>query len=271
MNLYFQKPGDTMSEHLAWQWYSNIPIEVADGFLDKDQRSYIAEYYNEAGLLRRWRRPFFRHHYARTFAAAQSFLFSVSKEQPVILDIGCGTGTQSLAFALLGAKVISLDMDDLALDILRRRKDFYERETGRALDIQIKNADVFTFNYASIAPIDGVYSLFAFNMMQPSKKLISIIAPHMSKESRIAILDGNRSFLASRFLSWRRRNTLSPTELANEFRQHGYTIVDHYGGVVFPPLLWCCLPYALLSRMDGWLRCRSWLFPVSHQILAGRR
>lgn len=271
MNLYFPKPGDTMSEHLAWQWYSNIPIEVADGFLDKDQRSYIAEYYNEAGLLRRWRRPFFRHHYAKTFAAALSFLFSVPKKQPVILDLGCGAGTQSLAFALLGAKVISLDMDDLALNILRRRKDFYERKTGRPLDIQIKNADVFTFNYAGIAPIDGVYSLFAFNMMQPSKKLISLIAPHMSKEGRIAILDGNRLFWASRFFSWRRRNTLSPTELEAAFGQYGFFILGHYGGVVFPPALWCLLPYALLSRLDSWLGRRSWLLPVSHQILAGRR
>ncbi len=271
MDLYLPKPGDKLTELLAWQWYSNISFEVADGFLDKEQRLYMTSYYDEAGLLRRWRSFFFRHHYAKTFAAALTFLLSVPKKQPVILDLGCGSGTQSLAFALFGAKVISLDMDDLALNILRRRKDFYERKTGRTLDIQIKNADVFTFNYASIAPIDGVYSLFAFNMMQPSKKLISLIAPHMSKESSIAILDGNRSFWASRFFSWRRRNTMSPTELENDFRQYGYTIIDHYGGVIFPPPLWCCLPYALLSRVDGWLGCRSWLFPVSHQILAGRR
>lgn len=271
MGLYFPKPGDKLTEHLAWQWYSNIPIEVADEFLGKERSDYMAEYYNEAGLLRRWRKPFFRHHYAKTFAATVSFLFSMTEKHPVILDLGCGTGTQSLAFALLGAKVIALDMDDLALDILQRRKDFYERKTGRPLDIQIENANVFTFNYSRIAPIDCVYSLFAFNMMQPSNRLISLIATHMSKESRIAILDGNRSFWASRFFSWRRRNTLSPIELEHDFRQYGYTIVDHYGGVVFPPLLWYCLPYALLSRMDGWLGCRSWLFPVSHQIFAGRR
>ena len=270
-NLCLLKPGDILSENLIWQWYSNISIEVADGFLNKDQRRYLCEYYVEAGLLRKWRRPFFRHHYARTFAAALSFLFSIPKKRPVILELGCGTGTQSLALALLGAKVISLDMDNQALEILYRRKDFYEQQTGRILEIQTCNSDVFSFDYSSIAPIDGLYSLFAFNMMQPSKNLISLVMPYMCKESRIAILDGNCSCWVSRLFPWRRRNVLSPIELEAEMERTEFTTVGHFGGVVFPPALWCCLPYSLLSNLDIWLGCQSWHLPVSHQILASRR
>ena len=267
--LYLPKPGDKLIDALAWEWYSNIPIEIADGFLDKDQQRYLSEYYIEAGLLRKWRQPFFRQHYAKTLAATVAFLFS-HKQKPIILDLGCGTGTQSLLFALLGARVISLDMDDVALDILRLRHNFYEKATNRSLHMKIEQADVLTYDYAKIAPLDAVYSLFAFNMMQPNKNLIARIAPYMSQKSKIAVLDGNRSFWVSRYFHWRRRNTLSPEEFENEIKQYGFSISDHYGGVVFPPFLWCILPNALLHKIDMSLGAKSWLFPISHHMLADR-
>jgi SAM-dependent methyltransferase len=270
MDLYLPRPNDQFTDQDSWKWYGNISIELKTDLFSSEYKAYLEKYYIEAGLLRRWRRPFFRHHYARTFALAVSFLFANPDRKPVILDLGCGTGTQSLAFALLGAKVFCLDMDSMALDILNERKKFYERQSGRALDIQIWSADVFGFNYASIAPIDGVYSLFAFNMMQPSRDLISLLAPHMSDNGKIALLDGNRLCWASRVLPWRRRNVLSPKELEAELRKYGFSTADHYGGVTFPPAFWRCFPYPLLSRMDSCLASRSWVFPVSHQILAGR-
>jgi len=270
MSLYIPNPGDMLTENTAWKWYSNISAEIDSAFLDDKQRNHMMSYYYEAGLLRAWRSPFFRYHYARTFAAASSFLLPTSESQPLILDLGCGTGTQSIAFALLGANVISLDMDNLALDILKKRKSFYEEQAGRCLNIRVLNADVMQVDYNLYAPIDGIYSLFAFNLMQPSFRLLSTIVPHMSDKGRIVLLDGNRLSWVSRLLPWRRRSVLSPLEMTDTLNKFNFEVVDHHGGVVFPPIFWSSAPYAALSRLDHWLGRKSWFFPVSHQIYAAR-
>lgn len=269
-NLCILNPDDTLSESRIWQWYLNVYFEVSTGFLNKDQQSYLMDYYSEAGLLRGWRCPFFRYHYAGSFTASLKFLLSGTKKKPFILDLGCGTGTQTLAFALMGAKVLALDMDDSALDILRKRIVFYERKANRTLDIRVQKANVFNFDFESIGPVDGMYSLFAFNMMQPSTKLISMLVRCLSDECRIVILDGNRTCWVPRLFAWRRRCVLSPVELRDEFVKCGFLIHDHYGGVVFPPALWFILPYTFLSRLDSWIGRQSWLYPISHQIMVQR-
>jgi len=77
MKLCLPNTYDTLSEQFLWEWYSNIPIEIDVGFLNKRQISYLSKYYTEAGLLRKWKSSFFRHHYSRPFAAALSFLLSI--------------------------------------------------------------------------------------------------------------------------------------------------------------------------------------------------
>jgi SAM-dependent methyltransferase len=267
MELYLPKNYENFTQGNSWRWYNNIPIELKTSFLSLEYSSYFKEYYIEAGLLRRWRRPFFRYHYARTFALAVSFLFPNHNNKPVILDLGCGTGTQSIAFALLGAKVIALDMDETALQILEKRKAFYEQQLNYSIDIEIHKADVFKFNYEKVGPIDGVFSLFAFNMMKPTDRLLGLIFPHISDRGKFSILDGNKSCWASIFPS-RKRIVLSPEELSHLFTANGYVIQSHYGGVVFPPALWTLFPYYLLGKMDSWIGSLSWLFPISHLLLA---
>jgi predicted RNA methylase len=95
----------------AWPLYQNVQQELKEGFLCDDECRYLAEYYQEVGLLRRWRKAFLME----------------GRQQPMIVDLGCGTGTQSIYFALKGARVAAIDMDETALVILRKRKEFYER------------------------------------------------------------------------------------------------------------------------------------------------
>lgn len=269
MQLFFPKPGDRLTEELVWRWYCNIPIELENHVFDKAQHDHFYEYYSEGGVLRPWRRPYFRHHLARTFTAAISFLMEHAGESHTIIDLGCGVGTQSLALAMLGARVVAMDMDAVALDTLRTRKAFYERHAHRLLDIQICETDAFEFDYASVGPIDGLYSLFAFNMMQPSSILVDHITPHLSPHARIVILDGNNRSWMPRLLPWRRRSVWSPEQANQEFVQRGFRIVLHEGGAVLPPLLWPFLSYQAGATLDRMLR-RGWFLPISHLILAER-
>lgn len=274
MNIYLPKPGDVLSEKHVLQWYSNIRAEFDEGILGLAEKAHmIANKTSESAFLLTWRRSFFRQHFVKTFTQAVSFLFAGSKRQPVILDLGCGMGTQSLAFAFLGARVVAMDVDAVALRIFEHRKEFYERQSLLKLDIEIVNSSAFDFDYSNIAPIDGLYSLFAFNLMQPSRQLVSRIAPCMSGSGRISILDGNCSCWVPRLLPWRRRQllSLSPIEMEAELEKYNFDVMRHHGGIVLPPVLWCCLPYEWVGRLDSWLGCQSWGLPISHLMLARHR
>jgi SAM-dependent methyltransferase len=236
--------------------------------MGKKEADCFRDYYKEAGLLRWWRRPFFRFHFCRTFTKSASFILD-NGGKGTILDLGCGCGTQSIYLALKGARVIAIDLDKVALSALCQRKAFYEKLTGRKLDIEVHCEDVFKFDYASISPVAGIHSMFAFNLMQPSSGLIDRVMQHISTQARVAILDvNNRSWMA-RLLPWRRRAVWTPNEFRCELEQREYRVLTHEGGVVVPPLVWRVLPYQGLARVDRML-AGNWFWPISHLILGER-
>jgi SAM-dependent methyltransferase len=263
-------PSEGASEHNdVWSWYLNIPLELQEQFLSPAQSAYLSAYYRGAGLLRPWRRSFFRHHYSRTFAEAAHFILAALGGLPVV-DLGCGCGTQSLYLATKGSRVIALDVDGNALDVLRRRKAFYEDRMGRSLDLKVEQADALAFDYGEVAPIGGLHSMFSFNMMQPNTVLLDRMAPHWGPGARLAVLDGNSSCWLCRALPRRRRDVWSPLAFERALEKHGFGVREHSGGVAIPAPAWCCLPHGLLSRVDSWLS-RSWFFSASHLVLAVRQ
>lgn len=264
--LDLPKPADFTPAAIE-RWFANIPRELELGFLTEEESRYVHAYYSEAGLLRRWRRPFFLRHFAETIAPAAAHLLRTKSPRPTILDLGCGVGSQSLFFALNGAHVLAVDMDEIALDIFRKRQALYSELTGQSLDIEIVNGNVFDIDYASHAPIHGVYSLFAFNMMQPSGRLLDRLVPHLEDGAQLAVLDGNQSSLWSKLLRSFRRSVWLPKQMCSELEQRGFTTVSQKGGVALPPVLWAILPYSVANRIDQSL-VTSLLFSVSYQTLA---
>lgn len=249
-------------------WFDNISVELRSGIFESEEQEYVKSYYTESGLLRRWRRPFFLRHFAETFSEAAAYLFG-GKPDPVILDLGCGIGTQALFLALQGAKVVGLDLDDVALRIFRKRKTLYEASCGRQLDINILQENSLQAQYPRHAPIDGVYSLFAFNIMQPSGALLNALVPNLSACARWAVLDGNNVSIWCKLLPSRRRNVWSPAEMRQHLERSGFKVESQRGGVTLPPPVWAVIPYSWAGRLDRWL-CRSPFLPVSCQTLAAR-
>lgn len=255
-----------MDSLAVWPWYVEIQDEIKDRFLDVDDKRAMREYYQEAGLFVWWRRPFFKRHFSESFARSARFLLQ-GKSSPRILDLGCGLGTQALILAGLGARVAAIDMDEKALEVLKKRKVYYEDRIKKKLDIEIIHADAFSFEYKSLGPLDGVHSMFAFNMMQPSLSLLTLLRSSLASGARLAVLDGNNLAWLPRVFPARRRDVLSPPAFEQAIEKMGFKIFFHEGGVALPPLLWRLGPSAWLKRVDGVLN-RGWLYPVSHHILA---
>ena len=154
--LYLPEPGTVLSEANVQAWFANIAVELAEASLDRGGKEALGAYYRDAGLLRPAKATCFRAHFARPMAIALRHLFGTGSPRPRILDLGCGMGTQSLLFALLGAEVLGVDLDGGALETLGARMLFYEQKCGRPLAIERFEADTFSFDYQAHGPFDGI-------------------------------------------------------------------------------------------------------------------
>ena len=259
----------TFEEKDVWRWYRNLPIELELLDITSDERQYLVDYYNEAGLLRSFRHGFFRRHYSESFFQAARFCLN-SQKGKLLLDLGAGAGTQSLFFALQGARVVSLDLDTTALNILKKRKACYEEQLGYELDIEVCEQNALDLNLQSGKKIDAIYSMFAFNMMQPSNQLLDQLMKFVSSNARFCVIDGNNRSWLSLLAPSRRRNAWSPKSFRAALEDRGFVIVEHKGGVALPPLLWSVpLLRSVAKTVDGLLR-RFWFLAISHQIMAQR-
>ena len=256
-------------ESAVWYWYRNIPEELSQSFLSSAEKKYLESYYHSAGLLRVWRRPYFRQHFSKNFARSVTFLLSDDAKK-TILDLGCGMGTQSLYFAFMGATVISLDSDERSLDILEKRIKFYQRISDSELDIRIQRSDAFDFHPDAVSLFDGLHSMFAFNMMQPSDSLLVHLISCSKPLTKIAIHDGNNQSWVPRLVPSRRRKVLSPQQLESQLERLEFDIISHDGAIALPPIFWAVLPGRSLVAPDRWL-CRSWFWSLSHHLLSERR
>ncbi len=262
--------GDTLTQYDIESWYHNINLELADVQLTIDQRDAFRGYYQEAGLVDRpAKQRFFLHHFGVPLSASVDHLVTTANvplgAAPVILDLGCGTGSQSLLFALLGASVSAVDMDSLVLGVLKKRKAFYEELAGRSLAINIVEEDAFSFCSQAEGLFDGVYSLFAFNTMQPSRELIAGLSRSMKNGGRLAIQDGNPTAWLNRL--FRRRDVLSPLQMSEELSHHGWQEAYQAGCTSVPYPVWNVVPNRLMRLIDNVLS-KSMFLAASYLTLA---
>lgn len=195
--------------------------------------------------------------------------FQLNKLPRRILDLGCGVGTQSLFFSLMGTEVICLDKNEKALSVFEKRKIYYEKVIGRQLKIQMYCADALSFNYKQIEPIDCVHSMFSGITL--SSRLITLFNEACTLDSSLAILDTN-------FASWKIRlkkprwiwRVLSPKEIKAELENNGWEVIEQAGGVSIPPAFWKIFPNKVLCAIDSRLRS-TLFFPVSYLTLAKRK
>jgi SAM-dependent methyltransferase len=231
MNL-FSPQGDweTFSMEDVHKFLANIRTELGILKFTEDEKDYLGRriytrYFNDK------ERPFFEYHFEPLIYKGVSELFK-GDQAPKILDIGCGTGMMSLLFALLGARVIGVDLDPLAMSICQKRKELYEENFG-SLDIEFYKADIFQFPFEKEAPFDGIYSLFAFNLMQPTRDLLRQCISSLNMGGKFVISDGNVSSIYRFFSS--QEGVLSPSKISDECRKNGCEISDLAIGCLFPP------------------------------------
>lgn len=95
-----------------------------------------------------------------------------SIKAPQVLDAGCGTGTESLWFALNGASVTGIDIDDAFLALADARRKELENTIGRALDCRFSRTPILKMS----GRFDLIWLENAFHHMEPRDRVVQKLA-----------------------------------------------------------------------------------------------
>lgn len=233
MNVYLPRNPEAFARADVGLFFDNVWLEIDQCRFTLRERDLL-----DGVMLGRFLSPatraFFLYHFSPIIEKAVRTIFE-RRPAPRILELGCGSGTMSLLFALLGAEVIGVDLDPAVVRACRKRQIFYESYAGK-LRLRFEAADAFEFPYRSAAPLDVVYSLFAFNMMQPTPRLLDLIRPALGPGGLLFISDGNNASIYNRL--FRSRLSLTPQGMQSALVERGFAPLETTYQCVLPA--WLC-------------------------------
>jgi SAM-dependent methyltransferase len=211
------------------RFYANYLHEAVSVPFDAAERAYLDDPKILGRIVEPATRPFFAYHVGAAVARVVRALVA-GRPRPRLLDLGCGSGSVALLLALDGARVIGIDRSPVAISVCRRRQAYYESQFG-PLPLAFQRGDAVDFPYAEIGPFDGAYSLFAFNLMQPSSALLDGLLPALAPGGLLAIADGNKQSVVNRAL--RPNPGLTPNALRTALEERGLSVAKlRFGGLV---------------------------------------
>jgi SAM-dependent methyltransferase len=111
-------------------------------------------------------------------------------EKGCILDAGCGYGTESLLFSLLGKEVIGVDLVRDRIDLAQSRVSFYRSICRFPLRIRFVNANLFRYLDSS-SPLDLIWAMESISHIFPPEKFLELAFNRLNPGGKLIVSDPN--------------------------------------------------------------------------------
>jgi 2-polyprenyl-3-methyl-5-hydroxy-6-metoxy-1,4-benzoquinol methylase len=202
-----------------------------------------------------------------------------------VLEIGVGTGSEALWWAMLGADVTGIDVFRNCIDVATERLDVLQRATGRKLKCSLQTVQITQFEDES--GFDLIWLEQAFHHLEPRDEVVRRIAKLLRPGGHVVFSEANAfnpllqlQGLLMRGLktrvtvetelgnvSWGHERILSRGALKRLLRRVGIVQVSSRYYRLFPSWPVFESMFALERRMSSF-----WLPPVfTHYNLVGRK
>lgn len=120
-----------------------------------------------------------------------------------ILDAGCGYGTESILFSLLGADVTGVELVADRADLAGSRVEFYQNYFRRPMRLDFVNANLFNY-LARSRPFDVIWAMEAISHIHPAEEFLELVRERLDPGGLLVISDANalnpRSLFGGMFL-----------------------------------------------------------------------
>ena len=110
-------------------------------------------------------------------------------EQPRLLEIGVGSGTEALWFAWLGADVTGIDVLPYEVDVANERLGILEQQSGRTLNCDMRTCPVLQFTDSE--GFDVIWLEQAFHHLEPRAEVVAKLSELLRPGGKIVFSEAN--------------------------------------------------------------------------------
>jgi SAM-dependent methyltransferase len=203
--VILQIPTDiTEPEPIVQTFFGLLRTEMLDGnpYLDKQEQACLQGHYPFMMDPNRYPPKLLSTIYVRRRLHPVQTLLSSTEH--LILDAGCGYGSDSLLFAAVGAKVMAVDLSADKIEIAQKRKRYYERTLDSPLDVTFRTADLNDYTPDS-ANISMTWLSSVLAIIKNQDAFLARIYKATRAGGRIMVVDYNLWNPHFLWTEWRRR------------------------------------------------------------------
>lgn len=150
-------------------------------FNEEEKNEILKKYLFHKYAFSKWKKYYLFWHYGNLIKELEKL--TVKKQSKTFLEVGCGTGSTTIYFAKKESISLSvgIDLDPLRLQIAKKRAGWYHSDRCEFIE---KNFLDIELNQT----FDTIYSMAAFELIQPREDALKIIVSLTGKNGQI-ILD----------------------------------------------------------------------------------
>lgn len=131
--------------------------------------------------------PYIRHHFANQ---SREIVGEIrARRNPRLLEVGAGCGTESLWFALSGARVTAIDIATDRLAVARARRAWLNDRRSEPLDASYVEASLF--DYEPAEGFDIIWLEQAFHHLEPRTQVYQRLAHLLAPQGTVIISECN--------------------------------------------------------------------------------
>jgi len=174
---------NTISDFLAW-WLNHER-------LDPDYQSVLEKYYSS--YVNNFN-TYIKKHYSNQTKEVIDLIKQM--ENPNVLEVGCGCGTESLWFAINGASVHGIDIKEERLNVARERKNIIKNiikknKYNKQINIDFFNSSLFDLVEKNNNLFDIIFMEQTFHHIEPRNKVVSTLKKILKPHGYIVISESN--------------------------------------------------------------------------------
>ncbi|CAA6811326.1 MAG: Unknown protein [uncultured Sulfurovum sp.] len=180
-------------------WFNNA-------LLEEEEQTLFNRYYTS--YLKSFP-PRIQYFYDKQLEGAMKILSKI--DNPKVLEVGCGLGSESLFMALHGANVLGIDIDDKRVNTAKCRKDVMEKQLDTKLNCDFKNISVLELD--EVEQYDLIWIEQAYHHLEPREMVSEKISLLLKPNGYLVISESN---------------ALNPLIQLALFKQRGFETINYH-------------------------------------------
>lgn len=173
------KPTDLWDDIGCWLWWWLCKPRISTLHQTALETYYKSYKYNFS--------PYIKEYYKKQTGDVSKLIYA--KKGAKVLEVGCGCGTESLWFGLLGASVIGTDIRQDRLEVAEARLNYIHKHYPFKMNVQFKKTNFF--DMGNKPKFDIIWMEQAFHHIEPRKYLPSKLHKMLRPGGSIVISEAN--------------------------------------------------------------------------------